>query len=315
VKHVAEGSRTQRRELMEELRLSRTIFNSVSNGISISDATRTDLPLTYVNPAFERMTGYLAHEVSGRNCRFLQGNDHEQEGVAKIRRAIREEREERVLLKNYRKDGTPFWNELYLSPIRDVDGRLTHFVGIQNDVTAQVESALKLDYLAHHDALTGLANRGFLIAQLQQSLLRARRSGAAIAVLFFDLDNFKHVNDVLGHDTGDKLLQVVAERLKSEIRAAEVVARLGGDEFVVVLEDFSDERQPLEAMDRLARKVTEPVDLLGQIFHPSTSVGFSLFPQDGDTPEGLLKVADFKMYIAKYKAREVQPTKRSRAKL
>jgi diguanylate cyclase (GGDEF)-like protein/PAS domain S-box-containing protein len=314
VKQVSESSRTRHRELLEELRLSRTIFNSVSNGITISDATKADHPLTYVNPAFERMTGYLAHEVSGRNCRFLQGNDHEQEGVARIRQAIREEREERALLKNYRKDGAPFWNELYMSPIRDADGRLTHFVGIQNDVTTQVEFSLKLDHLAHHDALTGLANRGFLLTQLQQSLLRVRRSGAAIAVLFFDLDNFKHVNDVFGHDTGDKLLQVVADRLKSETRAAETVARLGGDEFVVVLEGFSDERQPSEVMDRLARKVSEPVDLFGQIFHPSTSVGMALFPQDGDTPEALLKVADFTMYIAKYKAREVQPMRRSRAK-
>ncbi|AXC11991.1 diguanylate cyclase/phosphodiesterase (GGDEF & EAL domains) with PAS/PAC sensor(s) [Acidisarcina polymorpha] len=201
-----------------------------------------------------------------------------------------------------------------MSPIRDADGCLIHFVGIQNDVTTQVESALKLNHLAHHDALTGLANRGLLVEQLQQSLLRARRSGGAIAVLFFDLDNFKHVNDVLGHDTGDQLLQIVAERLKSETRAGETVARLGGDEFVVVLENFSDQRQPPEVMDRLARRVSEPVDLLGQTFRPSASVGMALFPQDGDTPEILLKVADFKMYIAKHNTRKVQPTKRSRAK-
>jgi diguanylate cyclase (GGDEF)-like protein len=234
--------------------------------------------------------------------------------LTKIREAIRCEREERVLLKNYRKDGAFFWNELYISPIRDADGRLTHFVGIQNDVTIQVESALKLNHLAHHDALTGLVNRGFLVVQLQQSLLRARRSGGTIAVLFFDLDNFKHVNDVLGHGTGDQLLQIVAERLKSETRGGELVARLGGDEFVVVLENFSDERRAPAVMDRLASRVSEPVDLLGQVFHPSASVGMALFPQDGDTPETLLKVADFRMYIAKHNASETQPKSKSRAK-
>jgi len=302
------------RALLEELRLSRRIFDSVSNGITISDAAKADLPLTYVNPAFERMTGYLAQEVRGRNCRFLQGNDHEQEGMTKLRKAIREEREERVLLKNYRKDGTLFWNELYMSPVRDADGRLTHFVGIQNDVTIQMESVRKLDHLAHHDALTGLANRGFLVAQLQQSLLRARRRGDTIAVLFFDLNNFKHVNDALGHDTGDELLKIVAERLKSETRAGEAVGRLGGDEFVVVLENFTDERRAPAVMNRLASKVSEPVDLLGQVFRPSASVGMAIFPQDGDTPETLLKAADFQMYIAKHNARETQPRKRSRGK-
>jgi len=311
---MAKSSKPRYQALLEEVHLYRSIFDSVSNGITICDATKPDLPLTCVNPAFERMTGYLAHEVLGRNCRFLQGSDHEQEGLIKIRNAIREERAERVRLKNYHKDGTPFWNELYISPIRDAAGRLTQFVGIQNDVTTQVESALRLNHLAHHDALTGLANRGFLVAQLQQSLLRARRSGDTIAVLFFDLDNFKDLNDLQGHDTGDQLLQIVAERLKSVTRVGETVARLGGDEFVVVLENFSDERRAPDVMNRLARTVTEPVDLHGQTFHPSASVGMALFPQDGDTPEMLLKAADFNMYLAKHNAREVKPARKPRAK-
>jgi len=303
----------QYHSMFEELHLSRRIFDSISNGITICDAGMPDLPLVYVNPAFERLTGYPAHEICGRNCRFLQGSDIDQPGLTKIREAIREVHDERVLLKNYRKDGTLFWNEFYLSPILDLRGKLTHFVGIQNDVTAQVESALRLDYLAHHDALTGLANRGLLMEQLKQALLRARRSGDNIAVLFFDLDNFKHVNDVFGHEAGDSLLQVVAERLRAGTRASETVARLGGDEFVVVLEELSDDRPPADVMQRLAFSVSEKIDLLEQQFCPSASAGMALFPRDGDTPEALLKAADFNMYVAKHEAKQANQSKEEEA--
>ncbi len=130
--------------LVEEVHRYRRIFDSISNGIAIGDATLPGVPLTYVNPAFERITGYPAQEVLGRNCNFLQGTDTNQPGVVRVREAIRDVRDVRGLLRNYRKDGTPFWNELYLSPIFDLAGALTHFVGIQNDVTEKVEAELQL---------------------------------------------------------------------------------------------------------------------------------------------------------------------------
>ncbi len=306
LRQAAHASRVfaQRYHVMfEELHLARRIFDSLSNGITICDATMPDLPLVYVNPAFQRITGYPAHETCGQNCRFLHGSDTEQPGLTEIRKALREVRDARVLLRNYRKDGTMFWNEFYLSPILDLAGRLTHFVGIQNDVTDRVEARHELDHLAHYDALTGLVNRGLLMEQLKQALLRAERSGGRIAVLFFDLDNFKHVNDVFGHDAGDRLLKVVAERLKTCSRAGETVARLGGDEFIVVLEDLSDERQPTEVMQRIVSAVCEKMDLFDQPFSLTVSAGMALFPRDGDTPEVLLKAADFNMYVAKHQTR------------
>ena len=124
---------------LEELHLNRRIFRSVTNGISVANAEHPDMPLVYVNPAFEVMTGYSLEGVVGRNCRFLQGDDHDQPGLTVIRQALRERRETMAVIKNYRKDGSPFWNELSLSPIRNRDGNLTHFVGIQTDVTARVE--------------------------------------------------------------------------------------------------------------------------------------------------------------------------------
>lgn len=286
--------------VLEESYRARTIFDSVGNGITIADARLPDLPLVYVNAAFEQMTGYSAKEVCGRNCRFLQQGDTDQPGLSEVREAIREKRHQRALLKNYRKDGTPFWNELYLSPLTDLEGRVKYFVGIQNDVTKQVESAARVDFLATHDYLTGLVTRGVLMDQLKQGLARARRNGRNIAVLFFDLDNFKHVNDVLGHEAGDRLLQVVAGRLRAETRSDEVVARLGGDEFVVVLEGACDEHWPANVVQRLTSRVSEAVEFLEQAFYPSASVGMALFPYNGDTPEALLRVADFNMYTAKH---------------
>jgi len=239
----------------------------------------------------------------------LQGgneSDSNQDGLTAIREAIRGEHDAHALLRNYRRDGTGFWNELYLSPIFNSEGVLTHFVGIQNDVTGLVEASNRLDYLAHHDVLTGLANRGLLMERLNQTLARARRSGREAAVLFFDLDNFKHVNDVFGHDAGDILLKVVAGRLNEGTRSFDAVARLGGDEFIVMIEEISGDRTPDRVVQRLLGALNEPIDILGGKFHVSASVGTAIFPEDGETGEALIKVADFRMYSAKHEGRRAE---------
>ncbi len=185
---------------LEELHLNRRIFRSVTSGISVANATLPDLPLVYVNPAFEVMTGYCLEEVQGKNCRFLQGRETDLAEVEKLREAIREKREISVVLKNFRKDGKPFWNELSLSPIRDREGKLTHIVGIQTDVTARVEfeaalreseklaavgrlassiaheinnpleSVMNLLYLAQHESAVGEVQR--YVAQADKELKR-----------------------------------------------------------------------------------------------------------------------------------------------
>jgi diguanylate cyclase (GGDEF)-like protein len=153
-----------------------------------------------------------------------------------------------------------------------------------------------VQHLAEHDALTGVANRTLLMSQIKQTLARAQRSGRSVAVLFIDLNHFKQVNDVLGHDAGDKLLQIVAERLRNFVRAGEIVARLGGDEFIVVLEDLSDEDHPGKIMQRLLSRLHEPAEIMGTPI--SASAGLAIFPADGDNPESLIKIADMKMYVA-----------------
>jgi diguanylate cyclase (GGDEF)-like protein/PAS domain S-box-containing protein len=256
------------------------------------------------------MTGYRKSEVYGHNCRFLQGDERDQPAVALLREAIRRSQPAHVLLRNFRKDGRLFWNELYLSPIRGLDGQVTHYVGIQNDVTERVEATDRLRYLALHDELTGLANRTLLMEQLGQALERARRGGKILAVLFFDLNNFKQLNDKLGHEAGDQLLKTVALRLREAARTSETVARLdsvarlGGDEFVVVLEGLPDLILHQVVMERFVRKLDEPTEIMGSTVLPAASVGAALYPRDGESAEQLLRAADAAMYRNK-RAREV----------
>ena len=277
----------------------RHILESVANGISISDASDPEMPLIYVNPAFEKLTGYALDEVRGRNCRFLQAGERAQPGLAPLRQAIDERRDVRAVLKNFKKDGTPFWNELYLSPIRDRAGDVTHYLGIQNDVTKRIELEAKLAHTAQHDMLTGLANRGLLMDRLAQALSRAKRSGRLVAVLFLDVDNLKTLNDANGHEVGDLFLKAVGQRLASAIRNYETAARLGGDEFVVVLENIQDEQDASQIRDRIAGEVQQPIWISQEALHPSASIGMALYPQDGQTPGELLRVADVAMYMAK----------------
>jgi diguanylate cyclase (GGDEF)-like protein/PAS domain S-box-containing protein len=285
-------------EVIEDLYRSRTVFDAVINGISLADATMPDMPLVYINPAFERMTGYSAREVYGRNCRFLQGVDTDQPGIEQIREAVRAGRSAEVLLRNYRKDGTLFWNELHLAPIIGLEGQITHYVGVQNDVTERMEATRKLESLAHYDPLTGLANRSLLRELLRQAIARARRTGQVVAVLVFDLANFTQANDTFGRDAADELLNTIARRLRESTRSHETVARLdavrgiGGDEFVVVLEGLPDTKRHTAIGQRFLEKLTEPFEFQGQPFRPTVSVGTALYPKNGDDSDTLIGAAE-----------------------
>lgn len=284
----------------------RHIFESVTNGISISDATDPEMPLIYVNPAFEKLTGYSLNEVSGKNCRFLQAGERVQPGLEPLRQAVHERRDAKTVLKNFRKDGTPFWNELFLSPIRDRTGNATHYVGIQNDVTERVELEARIAHMAQHDTLTGLVNRELLMDRLSQALFRAKRSGRLVAVLFLDLNKLKTVNDAFGHEAGDLLLKVVGDRLTATVRKYETAARLGGDEFVVVLEDLEDELAAERIRCRIANEIHHPMWAAGEELHPSASIGMALYPQHGETASELLRAADLAMYTAKNSFKQMQ---------
>jgi diguanylate cyclase (GGDEF)-like protein/PAS domain S-box-containing protein len=294
---------TERRRQEADLRLLRRAVESTDNGVIIADARAPDLPVVYVNPAFEQLTGYARNEICGRNCRVLQRGDREQSGVDAIRKALREGREVRTLLRNYRKDGTPFWNEIYIAPVRDERGGLTHFVGILNDVSERHRYEEQLAHRATHDELTGLPNRVLLEDRLQQALHTSARYGTGTAVVFIDLDDFKIVNDSLGHDTGDVLLKEVAARLQAVVRDTDTVSRFGGDEFVAVLSSPNHRERPAEVISRMMDALAQPVPL-GEVQHAVTaSIGYCCYPDDGEDAQTLLRHADLAMYQAKVTGR------------
>lgn len=277
-------------------------LDASTTGITIADMLRPDAPLIWVNSAFNELTGYSGPDVLGRNCRLLQGPATDQRTIAELGAAVAAGEQIRTRILNYRRDGLPWWNELQMSPVRGEGGVLTHYIGVQHDVTARVEAEAKVLHLAYHDALTGLPNRERLRAALADALARGRRTGQATALLFIDLVAFKTVNDAYGHDAGDQVLREVAGRLRLALRADDLLTRQGGDEFLLLLHDL-----PAEFAAGVAERVAE--DLVAALAPPfavggdavpiGASIGIALAPEHSDDPDQLLRHADTAMYAAK----------------
>ncbi|MFL9908125.1 sensor domain-containing protein [Paraburkholderia sp. RL17-337-BIB-A] len=290
---------TERKRSDLALRLQSRALDASVNAILITAPSPAGNLIEYVNPAFMRITGYDPAEVIGHDCRVLQRDDRDQEGVALIRQALSANREVSAVLRNYRKDGALFWNQLFIAPVPNAEGVITHHIGVINDVTDLIRYQEQLEYQANYDSLTRLPNRNLLRDRLQHALIVAQRHHKGVAVVFIDLDGFKNVNDTLGHSVGDRLLSVVAERLARCSRTSDTVARHGGDEFVVVMTDTVDEQSLIAWMERVRASISEPVWLDGTELYVGCSMGASLFPQDGEDAETLMKKADLAMYRAK----------------
>lgn len=418
-----------RQQSMERLHLMERAIAHSANGIIITDATAPDNPIIYVNPAFERITGYSAAEAIGRNSRFLQATDRDQPELEEVRSAIREARECHVRVRNYRQDGTSFWNELYISPVCNSQGHLTHFVGIQTDITDRLRAETEIrqtrnflqaiidhlpvsvfvkdgkkdqfgtfkllnrtcelmlgltsqqvlgktdydffpkeqadffrqkdletfarctaedipaepidshslgrrflhtvkvplydrhgqpEYLlgiseditdrllaeerlrhnAFYDSLTDLPNRTLFVDRLAIALQRSQPGDYLFAVLFLDIDDFKVVNDSLGHMVGDQLLIAFAQRLQKMLPTA-TFARLGGDEFAILLADIQSETEAIDLAQRIHKQMAEPFYLQGYEVFTNTSIGIALSTIGYDQPECILRDADTAMYRAK----------------
>ncbi|MFY0989108.1 EAL domain-containing protein [Halomonas sp. C05BenzN] len=294
---------TERRRQETRLRILQRSVEASVNGVVIADARQPDLPIVYANATFMRMTGYAEAEVLGRNCRFLQGEETDREVVAQIRSDLARQREVHVTLCNYRKDGTAFWNEIYISPVRDAEGRVTHFVGVQHDISEHKAYEARLAYHASHDALTGLANRALFEDRLAHDFALTRRQGRKLAVLFIDLDDFKPINDSLGHAVGDHVLVEVARRLAAAVRPGDTLARLGGDEFVLLLPDLQDEEQAMRMAERLLPRIARPYRIDGHELYLTGSVGIAVSQEDTEQPRALIQQADMAMYKAKQQGR------------
>jgi len=290
---------TERKQQEEKLRLLERAIAASSDGIVISEA-KPHTPLVYVNPSFERITGYTAAEVLGRNCSFLQGGDKDQPELGKLRDAIQKGTDCTVVLRNYRKNGSLFWNELRLSPVENDRGEITHYIGVQTDITQRKAAEEQLFHQAYHDALTGLPNRALLMERLREASLKSKRQPEYLfSLLFIDLDRFKLVNDSLGHAVGDMLLIVIALRLEACLRPGDTLARLGGDHFVIFSENISTPNDATAIAEDIHRQLQPPFCLQGHELFITASIGIALSGSDCSRPADLLRDADIAMYRAK----------------
>ncbi|MGR8930541.1 MAG: sensor domain-containing protein [Gammaproteobacteria bacterium] len=287
---------TSQREVEEQTRLAASVFDNSLNGILITNAKATILR---INQAFSDIMGYSPDEVVGQKAGLFKSGRHDDEFYRELWRSLREQGKWQGEIWNRRSDGRiiPLWQNI--TSVRDSSGRIMHYIGAFYDLSEQKQSAEHIYRLAYYDTLTGLPNRQFCGELCDRALAHARRSGLSLAVLFLDLDRFKHVNDSLGHPVGDDLLRAVSQRLCGCVREEDTVARLGGDEFVILLANVSNALD----VERVARKIisaiTQPFNVEGHKLDIGTSIGISRFPTDGNNATTLIKHADLAMYEAK----------------
>ena len=296
---LLEEDNQARRQAEQALRMRERAIEASNNAVIITSAAAPNFPIEYVNPAFERITGFSAGDVIGKSCAILWGRDSEQSGMREILQSGIEQREGHATMRNYRKDGTPFWCEIFIAPVRDDNGTVEHFVAIQYDITETRHYQEELETLANRDNLTGLANRNLLNDRLNQAIVHASNHGETLWIAYLDLDHFKFVNDTVGHKVGDRLLRQVARRLEAGLRNSDTIARVGADEFILILEERSDELGVAEDLQQLLDAIAKPLTDDGHDFFLSGSIGVAAYPNDGSDGETLVKHADIAMYRAK----------------
>jgi diguanylate cyclase (GGDEF)-like protein/PAS domain S-box-containing protein len=285
-----------RRAAERQARLFERVFRNALEGICITDPEGA---IVAVNPAFTTITGYPAEDAVGQTPRILKSHHHDSSFYEDMWRALVGEGRWEDEIWNRRRNGEVYPEWLSISAIPGPTGRTEYYVAVFHDITELKAKESQIQHQAHHDALTGLPNRALLRDRLGMAINGARREGRKVAVLSVDLDNFKQVNDSLGHMVGDIYLQQAAEQMRQMVRPQDTLARVGGDEFVVVLQDVENERDAAQVAERLLARFTEPVRVQEHELFVGASVGIALFPDDGDDPDTLVRNADIAMSRAK----------------
>jgi len=255
--------------------------------------------IEYVNPAFERATGFIKGEILGTNTIPVKSEFHEEDFYAELWDTILNGNSYRNIFINRRKDGSLYYEEKNITPLKDEYDNIVHFVSTGKDVSERLDIQRQLYHLVHHDPLTDLANRTLLLEHLENALAQAQRDGRMVAVIFLDLDRFKTVNDSLGHSAGDKLLGIIAQRLQDSVRKGDIVSRLGGDEFTILLPNIKSIEEPAHVSRNLLDAIKQPLVINGGAIFSTASIGITLYPNDAQNAEELLKNADLAMYRAK----------------
>lgn len=285
-----------------ERQLAASVFGNMSEGVVIADPEGTILR---VNPAFTAVTGYESGEVVGRN--IVRSERHDETVFQRMTHSLKACGHWQGEIWNRRKNGEIYPEWLSISAVRDDSDRVTHYIGVFNDITEKKLSEERIRRLAQYDPLTELPNRRLFHDRLDQARVHAHRNQGWLSLLYLDLDRFKSVNDSFGHAVGDRLLQEVARRLQCCVRESDTVARLGGDEFTIILGGFKDAEQALAATSHVAEKIIEAIEqphhLNGHEITVTTSIGAALYPQDGVTQNDLVRNADTAMFHAKAEGR------------
>jgi diguanylate cyclase (GGDEF)-like protein/PAS domain S-box-containing protein len=295
------GLAVQRGRIEADLRQAAAVLDSTTEGVIVTDLVPR---IVAVNRAYTEITGYSGEEAIGRNPSLLKSGRQDCAFYQAMWSSLLTQGHWRGEIWNRRRDGSVFPQLLTISTVRDPDGQPSNYVAVMTDITQIKESEANLERLAHYDPLTGLPNRLLTQSRVEHALEQAKRTRRGMAVLFLDIDRFKNVNDSLGHPAGDRLLRAIGERLRQRLRGEDTLGRLGGDEFLILL----DHCERPEDAGNVAR------DLIGVLEAPfvlpdrdevyiGASIGISLYPQDGQDTNSLIRHADAAMYQAKEQGR------------
>ena len=287
---------TARRQAEQKQLLSEKIIATSPTAILITDPRNR---IVFVNPAFTAITGFSFAEVEGKDPKVLASGRHDKAFYQAFWTTLGQDDHWSGEIWDRRNDGSiyPKWLSVYT--LRNPGGRLTNYVAMFTDITDRKQAEQRIHHLAHHDPLTGLANRMALEMRLDQAIAEAARNARKVALLFIDLDRFKTVNDSLGHAVGDLMLIEIAGRLTERLRGSDIVARLGGDEFVVVLPELPDAGHAALVAQTLLEDMARPIKTESAELHTSGSIGIAIFPDDGGQVDALMQSADTAMYEAK----------------
>ena len=280
----------------EKTRLSAEVFEHTQEGITITDSQNR---IIAVNAAFTQITGYAEEEVLGKNPRLLASGRHEVLFYKKMWRHLLENGPWKGELWNRCKNGEmkPKW--ISISTVTDAAGKILNFIAIFSDISERKEAEERIEFLAHHDPLTSLPNRVLTRDRFEQAMVSAVREKSKVAMFFVDLDHFKYVNDSFGHQAGDRLLLMAVERLRQHIRDADTISRQGGDEFLIILPNIRETQAVTRIAQSMLDALSAPFDIEGHTIGISASIGITLFPEDGEDFDSLLRNADAAMYAAK----------------
>lgn len=272
------------------------VYENMFYAMSVTDARNNIL---LINPAFTKLTGFYEDDVIGKNPSILSSGIHERTFYKEMWRNLNEKGFWRGEIWNKRKDGELFLEEITIKAIRNENGKIQNYVSIFIDITQRKKLEERLKFQAYHDDLTKLPNRKYFYYELNKMIQETSGTGKLCAVIFLDLDHFKDINDTLGHSFGDDLLIAAANRLKERLQNKGVVTRYGGDEFAIILYNLQNKFECISIMNRIMNSFSKPFTLNEFELFITPSVGISLFPNDGDDGETLVKYADSAMYHAK----------------